>query len=99
MKKVTYLALAAVRAGCATAPVQTPVARSPEAKDTGVAHFSSTDSVPPAPPTSIQHATVLTGIGSRLDDADVRIADGKISAVGHGLAAPAGARIVNGQGR
>jgi imidazolonepropionase-like amidohydrolase len=50
-------------------------------------------------PVLIQHATVLTGTGERLDDADVLLQDGKIMAVGRGLTAPADATVVDGTGR
>ncbi|MET0580544.1 MAG: amidohydrolase [Pseudoxanthomonas sp.] len=50
-------------------------------------------------PVLIQHATVLTGTGERLDDADVLLADGKVVAVGRALAAPADATLVDGTGR
>jgi hypothetical protein len=39
-------------------------------------------------PVLIEHATVLTGTGERLDDADVLLENGKVSAVGRGLTAP-----------
>lgn len=42
---------------------------------------------------------MLTGTGARLDGADVLFADGRIEAVGHGLTAPAGARIIDARGR
>jgi imidazolonepropionase-like amidohydrolase len=61
--------------------------------------FPSTYKVPVNAPVLIQGATVLTGTGERLDGADVVIADGKIQAVGKGLAAPAGARIVDAHGK
>ena len=50
-------------------------------------------------PVLIQHATVLTGTGERLDDADVLLQDGKIVAVGRALAAPTDATVVDGTGR
>jgi len=50
-------------------------------------------------PTLIRNATVLTGTGERLDGADVLIVDGRISAVGRALQAPAGAKEVNGTGK
>ena len=50
-------------------------------------------------PVLIQHATVLTGTGERLDAADVLLQDGKIVAVGRALTAPADATVVNGTGR
>ena len=54
--------------------------------------FPSTYQVPASPPVLIQGATVLTGTGERLDNADVLIADGRITAVGRkgAVNAPAG---------
>ncbi len=49
-------------------------------------------------PLLIRGATVLTGTGARLDGADVRLADGRITAVGQSLAAEQ-ARVVDGEGR
>ena len=50
-------------------------------------------------PVLLRHATVLTGTGVRLDDADVLLADGKVAAVGQGLQAPAGAQMVDATGK
>ena len=50
-------------------------------------------------PVLIQHATVLTGTGQRLDDADVLMRDGRIVAVGTSLEAPANAIRVDGTGK
>jgi imidazolonepropionase-like amidohydrolase len=61
--------------------------------------YPSTYRAPQSSPTLIRHATVLTGTGARLDDADVLIVDGKISSVGQQLDAPAGSRIVEGNGK
>lgn len=52
-----------------------------------------------SPPVLIQGATVLTGTGTRLDNADVLLSDGRVSTVGHGLQAPEGATRVDGQGK
>lgn len=52
-----------------------------------------------APPVLIEHATVLTGTGQRLDDADVLLQDGKVVAVGSALQAPAGATRVDAAGK
>ena len=52
-----------------------------------------------AGPVLIEHATVLTGAGERLDDADVLLQDGKVAAVGRGLAAPAEAIRIDGRGK
>jgi imidazolonepropionase-like amidohydrolase len=61
--------------------------------------FPSTYQVPANAPVLIQGATILTGTGERLEGADVLIADGHIQAVGKGLAAPAGARVVDAHGK
>ncbi|KRG67559.1 amidohydrolase [Pseudoxanthomonas dokdonensis] len=50
-------------------------------------------------PVLIEHATVLIGDGQRMDDADVLLVDGRISAVGPSLAAPANATRIDGRGR
>jgi imidazolonepropionase-like amidohydrolase len=52
-----------------------------------------------APPVLITGATVLTGTGQRLDDADVLLQDGKIAAVGSGLTAGADATRIDGRGK
>ena len=64
----------------------------------GQALYPSTYKVPPSAPTLIRHATVLTGTGTRLDGADVLLADGKVQAVGNKLQAPANTRVVDGDG-
>jgi imidazolonepropionase-like amidohydrolase len=61
--------------------------------------FPSTYQVPASAPVLIQGATVLTGTGERLDGADVLILNGRIQAIGKGLAAPADARIVDAKGK
>ena len=61
--------------------------------------FPSTYQVPVNAPVLIQGATVLTGTGERLEGADILIVDGRIQAVGKGLAAPAGARTVDAHGK
>lgn len=52
-----------------------------------------------APPVLITGATVLTGTGARLDNADVLMRDGRIVAVGPNLDAPADAIRVDGRGK
>lgn len=52
-----------------------------------------------SPAVLIQHATVLTGTGERLDDADVLLEGGRVVAVGSALTAPAGATRVDGTGK
>ena len=52
-----------------------------------------------APPVLIEHATVLTGTGMRLEDADVLLEGGRVVAVGPALVAPANATRVDGTGK
>src|ERR1700730_4794534 len=61
------------------------------------------ETVYPAPPESqpilITNGTVHVGNGQVLENASVLIKDGKISAVGSNLSAPAGTQIINAQGK
>jgi imidazolonepropionase-like amidohydrolase len=101
LKKVLSLLAAALVTGCAVqpakppAPTKTAVAAPPPAP----VLYPSTYHAPPSAPALIRHATVLTGTGTRLEDADVLLVDGKVSAVGRSLTAPAGAVIIEAQGR
>jgi len=60
--------------------------------------YPSTYRVPQSAPTLIRNATVLTGTGTSLDNADVLIVEGKIQAVGQNLQAPPQSRIIDGKG-
>ena len=78
-KTLLALALAALSASAAAA---TPGQSDP---------YPSSYRIVPSAPVLLQHATVLTGTGERLDDADVLMADGRVVSVGQGLQAPTGA--------
>jgi imidazolonepropionase-like amidohydrolase len=60
--------------------------------------YPSTYRIPQSAPTLIRDATVLTGTGTRLDNTDVLIVDGKIQAVGQNLQAPPQSRVIDGKG-
>jgi imidazolonepropionase-like amidohydrolase len=97
-------AAAAICAACAAQPQAAPGAQAgtaagPPDAAPGREPFSSTYDPAPGAPTLIRGATVLTGTGERIDGGDVLIVDGRIAAVGTGLEAPAGARIVDAAGR
>lgn len=51
------------------------------------------------PPTLIMGATILTGTGTRIENGAVLLVDGRVQAVGVGIQAPAGARIIDAKGR
>ncbi len=61
--------------------------------------YPSTYRVAPTAPTLIEHATVLTGTGARLEDADVLIVEGKIQGVGSHLQRPPQTHVIDGHGR
>jgi len=89
--------LFALLAGCATSgsdAVDQPDAANPHAEQP----FPSRYQPLPGGDTLLAGATVLTGTGERLTNADVLIRNGKIQAVGTGLNA-AGARVVDGSGK
>src|SRR5512145_2071029 len=103
MHGIRYLLCCAVLTGACTSPAQQ---NSEEKKPAVVAvpaepvnPYPSTYRAGAATATLIRGATVLTGTGTRLDNADVLIANGKIEAVGPNLSAPAGARVIDAQGR
>ena len=102
--KILCFVLAAVLVGCAsqagkpTRKASAPAAAAGAAA-TAAPPYPSTYQVPQSAPVLIRNATVLTGTGARLDNADVLIADGRISAVGSNLTAPPNATVVDGAGR
>jgi imidazolonepropionase-like amidohydrolase len=106
MHRSSSAALAAALAtvllgGCATTRTATPQSAPPS---TMTARFTddpypSTYRTIASPPVLITGATVLTGTGERLDGADVLLRDGKVAAVGAGLAAPDDATRVDGRGK
>ena len=101
MRRILCSVLAAVLCGCA-AHAARPGAESTTttaAADAGAVLYPSTYQVPQSAPILIRNATVLTGTGARLDNTDVLIAAGKVSAVGSNLTAPANSTIVDGTGR
>ena len=103
MHGIRYLLCCALlTSACAGAPAQTE--NTPEKKAEAVPSapanpYPSTYHAAAATATLIRGATVLTGTGTRLDGADVLIANGRIEAVGQNLTAPAGARVVDANGK
>jgi imidazolonepropionase-like amidohydrolase len=85
-----FAACAVLTAGCTQDDVN-------EGND-GSAAFESRYEALPSQTTLITGATVLTGTGERLDNADVLLIDGKIAEVGTGLSA-AGADVVDAAGK
>ena len=91
---------AALLAGCAhTASTDAPSSANASRIVAGSAPFPSTYRPIAAPPVLIAGATVLTGDGRRLEQADVLLRDGKVVAIGNGLSADAEAVRVDGRGQ
>ena len=84
-----------------TTTASTPPAPLPRGLDPAQASnpFPSTYRPLPGRPTAIVGATVLTGTGAQLDNGTVLIRDGRIQAVGAGLAVPAGYETVDAHGK
>ena len=87
-----------------TAPVAAPASAADAASAKPVSRFAqdpyaSTYRAVASPAVLIRDATVLTGTGARLDEADVLMRDGRIVAVGRDLEAPADAVQVDGRGK
>jgi imidazolonepropionase-like amidohydrolase len=92
--------LGVVLSACAATPESAaPTTAATEATATAPAPYTSTYRPVASGPTLIRGATVLTGTGARIDGGDVLIVDGKIAAVGTGLSAPAGATVIEANGR
>ena len=103
-----YSLLVALSGGLLVACAATPPVKSSTKAPTAVVAAAS---MPPAPPayastyrpmpatnTLLRGATVLTGTGGRLENTDVLLVDGKVAALGQGLAVPAGAVAVDAKG-
>lgn len=103
MRKSLCTVLAAtVLAGCASTAKQ-PDSASTDRSATRPAlsndPYPSTYRAIASAPVLIAGATVLTGSGERLDNADVLLQDGKVFAVGTNIGAPANAIRVDGKGK
>ena len=95
-KAILAMFLAAgVLAGCAAQPRKAGAESTADTADP----YPSTYKPPQSVPTLFRGATVLTGTGTKLDNADVLVVDGRVAGVGANLQAPAGARVIDATGR
>ena len=86
-------------AACASIPSKNDSTSSGSPVSDGLfSPFTSTYKAPESPVTIIRGATILTGTGEQLNDADIVFEGGKISSLGSQLSAPKGAVEVNGSG-
>jgi imidazolonepropionase-like amidohydrolase len=61
--------------------------------------YPSTYKAPASAPVVLVGATILDGAGQRIDAGEVILANGKVQAVGHGLAYPTGATVIDSHGK
>ena len=97
LRPLTAAVCAALLAGCAS--TQTASETAPTSAASQAPAFASTYRPIASAPVLITGATVLTGDGRRLENADVLLREGKVAAVGNGLAADAGAIRIDGSGK
>src|SRR6478735_3703963 len=83
MKQRAFAAILAFAATTAAAGAPLP----PQARPGGDPYPSTYHAVPSAP-VIIRNATVLTGTGERLEEADVLLQNGRVAAIGRNLEAP-----------
>ena len=99
LKTLTAALAVALLAGCAsTAPTRADNTAKPDLGFSMDPYPSTYQRVASAP-VLLQHATVLTGTGQRLENADVLMRDGRIVAVGTALDVPADAQRVDATGK
>ena len=98
MRRLGIALICAALGACATQPAQ-PSDTSSAARPDDAAQYASSYKALPSTPLLIRGATVLTGDGRRLENADLLIAGGRIEAVAPGLEAPAGAATIDAAGR
>lgn len=61
--------------------------------------YPSTYRAYPGAPVLIRNVTILDGEGGRLEGGEIVLADGKVQAIGTGLAVPQGAQLIDGAGK
>ncbi len=91
----------ALLAACLLGACAAPLEKKPDAFPSTAkrAPYASSYAPSPSPPVLIRGATLLTGAGQKLENADLLLVGGRIGAVGAKIEAPAGARIVDGRGK
>ncbi|MUV12971.1 amidohydrolase family protein [Lysobacter sp. HX-5-24] len=100
LKPIVAVIATVLIAGCASSATKSDAPAAASARPSWLDDpYPSTYQRVQSPPVLITGATVLTGTGTRLENADVLLQDGKVVAVGTGLQAPAGATRVDAQGK
>ncbi len=99
-RSMRWLVLAAF--GLAAAACSAPGSDAPangERRSTVFDPFPSTYAPYPSETVFITNATILDGAGARLEAASLLLQDGRIAAIGVGISAPEGARLIDASGK
>ena len=105
MRRASYVVLAALAGGCASAGARqaskpTPqAAQAAESSSTERAQYPSSYRRHPNPPIVIRNATIMTATGQEIANGSLLMKDGKIVAIGKSVDAPADAAVVDGTGK
>lgn len=97
------LASALLLTACSTTNASSPGQKSAAAKAPPERFsrdpFPSTYRIYPGVPTLVTNVTIYDGEGGRIENGSVLFADGRITAVGQTVEAPAGATVIDGRGK
>ncbi|QIK80951.1 amidohydrolase [Lysobacter sp. HDW10] len=96
---VAAAAACTLLAACTHTPTKPSTAKATKSFNFAEDPYPSTYAALPSRSVLIRHATVLTGTGERIDDGDVLLRNGQVAAVGHDLAVPDDAHIVEANGK
>ncbi len=105
MRRASYVVLAALATGCASAGARQAskpapqTAQAAESSSAERAQYPSSYSRRPNPPVVIRNATVMTATGQEIANGSLLMKDGKIVAIGKSVDAPADAVVVDGTGK
>ena len=105
MRRASYVVLAALAGGCASAGARqaskpTPqAAQAAESSSTERTQYPSSYRRHPNPPIVIRNATIMTATGQEIANGSLLMKDGKIVAIGKSVDAPGDAMVVDGTGK
>src|SRR3989449_9232714 len=105
MRRASYVVLAALAAGCASAGAgrrSQPPPQAPQAAESSSgerAQYPSSYRRHPNPPVVIRNATIMTATGQEIANGSLLMKDGKIVAIGKSVDAPGDAVVVDGTGK
>jgi len=105
MRRASYVVLAALAAGCASAGARrasqpTPQAtQAAESSSVERAQYPSSYRRHPNRPVVIRNATIMTATGQEIANGSLLMKDGKIVAIGKSVDAPGDAMVVDGTGK